>query len=400
MRLLLSFILILFAVVPTWATEILDSQVPQVVVQAPLNENTNVVITAAELPETSPEQIETLLNDPKTQGADILVSTDQQDVVEAVSRATAKTPNRLLRFIPIGQLAQARDHMAQSFSHYYHSARNTIMHDRIGLTVLTITTGYDSMIWIHSASLDMHQKTAMVMMNLVMAATFGLDRDLWTRTVTPLKHKLMRTFDRFIVTERLNTTKTLTSQFLANLSLAFGVQVARVGLLSLEHLSTAATTTEFWMKAAQIAGLSTLTGFAWTEMFGAINAQRNPVAKMMMKRIGETRGLIMAHLASISMVLQPEIYGNTPVIAYVVHGAIGLIALANAHRIVNWLENNSTVRRIFKKVESFENFINGGLQAQRRQQRPPNVEEPTRREPVRDRAPARPVIRSCRALFA
>jgi len=361
------------------SNNIVNSETPQIVVQAPLNERVTATITAAELQETTPAEIRDLLTDPKTSGSDILVTTDQSAVVSAVQEATSSARDRrLVRFLPIGQLARARDRMAAGFSEYYRNARSTLTSDRIGLTVLTITTGVDSFIWIHSTSLDLQQKTSMVLMNIVMAAAFGLDRDLWTRTTSPLKNRIINTLSRFTAPERFTAARTLTGQLIANMTLAVGVQATRLGLLSLDTLSTAVMTTDFWSTAIRIGGLATLTGFAWTEMFGAVDAQRNPVAKMMLKRIGEMRGLILCQLASISMVLQPQVYGNLPVITFVVHGAIGIIVLANTHRIVNWLETNETVRRIYRRVESFENFINNGIRL-----RPPRSNGP-----------------SCRSLFA
>jgi hypothetical protein len=104
-----------------------------------------------------------------------------------------------------------------------------------------------------------------------------------------------------------------------------------------------------------------LTTFAWSELLAAVNAEKNPVAKLMLKRLAETRGILMAHLASISMVLQPHIYGSTPIYSFVIHGTLGIIALANAHRIVNWLETNSAVNKIYRKVQTFESFINSTL---------------------------------------
>lgn len=375
-----AFLFILMAFSQAFAVvDILEDNTSQLLIKAPLAQNKNAVITVAELPETTPDKIQRLLADPKLRNADLLISTDQREVSEIAQRSVSpRNDRRLLRIIPIGKLANARDRMATSFNQYYQNARNTLMHDRIGLTILTITVGVDTMVWIHSASLDIHQRSSMVLMNLVLAATFGLDRDLWSRTVTPAKQKLIQVFDRFLPSRRLSPLSTLTAQFLANMGLGTSIQVVRTGLLSMDHIGAAVMTGDFWTTAVRIGALGTLTGFAWSELYGSIDSSRNPVAKMMMKRIGEMRGIILCQLASISMVLQPHIYGNTPIISYVVHGAIGLIALANAHRIVNWLENNRTVNRIYRKIQTFENFINTGL-------RPPRPSGP---------------VRTCRSLFA
>ncbi len=343
-------------------SELIESNSPKLIIKAPLAEGKEALITATEVYSTSPQQIQQILHDSHAQNSDIIVSTDQEAVVEAVLQATSGPGDkRLVRFIPIGKLASASQKIASGFNSYYSRAKNTVLHDRIGLTVLSITVGYDTLLWIHSASLDIHQKTSMVLMNIVMAATFGLDKDLWTSMTGPLKNKLINVFDRFMVSDKLISIKVLSSQFLSNMLFGIGVQSIRTGLLSLDHISDAVMTTNFWLTSAKIAGLFTMTAFAWTEMYGAIENEKTPVAKMMMKRIGEMRWIILSQLASISMVLQPEVYGRTPIISFIVHGTLGLIVITNADKIVNFLENNKLVNRIYKKIQTFESFINEGF---------------------------------------
>ncbi len=343
--------------------ELLESNSPKLIIKAPLTENRDAIITLTEVTESSPQQVSEILNDPRNLHSDVLISTDQEQIVATAIKAISQ-PNekRLLRVLPIGKLASHSQKIAAGFNAYYNRAKHTIMHDRIGLTVLTITVGYDTMIWIHSASLDIHQKTSMVLMNLVMAATFGLDRDLWSKMTSPLKTKLITTFDRFLVSDKLSSIKILSSQFLSNFVFGVAVQTVRTGLLSLDHLAGAVMTTDYWMTAVKIGALFTATAFAWTELYGSVEAEKNPVAKMTLKRIGEMRGIILSQLASISMVLQPQIYGQVPLITFVVHGALGLIVLAKADSIIKFLETNTLVNRVYKKVQTFENFINRGLQ--------------------------------------
>lgn len=352
-------------------SELLDSNATHLVIKAPLAEGHSAHITVSEVPEASAEkiqeQIQKIIRHSQTQNSDVLVSTDQEKILTTVAQSEAQSTShlpdkRLVRYIPIGKLASASQKLASGFGAYYQRAKNTLMHDRIGLTVLTITVGYDTMIWIHSASFDIHQKTSMVLMNLVMAATFGLDRDLWTNITRPIKNKLIRVFDRFLVSDKLTVIKSMSSQFMANMLLGVALQSVRTGLLSLDHISDVVMTSNYWLTAIKIGGLISLTTFAWTETYGSIQAEKNPVAKMMLRRIGEMRGIILCQLASISMVLQPQIYGQTPIIAFVVHGSLGLIVLANADRIISFLESNKIVNQVYKKVQTFENFINESFQ--------------------------------------
>ena len=232
------------------------------------------------------------------------------------------------------------------------------------------------------------------MLNLVMAATFGLDRDLWGNMNKPIKQKLIDLFDRFIPTENAHVIKSLASRYLSNMFLGMGVQLVRTGLLSLDHIQEAVTTGSFWMTAAKISSLVTLTTFAWSELYTTIDGEKYPVAKLMMRRFSDMRGVIMCQLASVSMVLQPHVYGNVPIYSYVIHGALGLVALLNAHRVINWLENNHVVERVYHRFQTMESYINTGLTALRRQR----DEQRAVRTEARPRAA--PVVRSCQSLLA
>ena len=360
----------------------------QLVVDLPIGDQ-RALITVSEVPESSPEEIQRLLNSPQIQNTDILLSTDQPDVVNAAVQATSgANDRRLLRIIPIGKLAGASERIASGFKTYSQNVRDTLKHDRIGLMVTTVSLGYDSMIWVHSASFDIHQKTAMILMNLVMAGTFGLDRELWGNINRPIKDRLIKVFDQFIPTERAKMLKTLSASYVSNFSLGMGIQLTRTGLLSMDHLSDVITHGSFWLTAVKLSAAVTLTSFAWSELYAGIKAEKNPVAKMFMKRLGEVRGITMAHFASISKVLQPEVYGSTPIYSYLINGTIGIFALMTRRYFINAIENSPRIRRAYKKIQTFENFINAGLE---------NVTPDIRG--TRNSNP-RVVIRSCRSLFA
>lgn len=341
------------------------------VVQAPLNENQKVQITVTEKLESSPEEIQQILEQPELKDANILLTTDQEKVIESVVKATSSTDDsRLLRIIPLGKLASKKEKIASGFKDYKEKttdfvkgykerALHTLKTDRIGVTVVLVTTAIDSYVWFHSSSYTTQQQWSMFLMNVFMSATFGLDRDLWANMTKPLKNRLIGVFDRFIVNKKLAQANVLVNQFLAGFIYGTGIQATRIGLLSLDHLYQAVSSGPFWSEATKIAGLATATSFTWTEMYSKIDLYKQPIAKIMMKRIGEIRSVIMASLASVSMVLQPEVFGSIPIIAFVTHGMIGFFVLKNHERVIEFLETNPTVYKIYQKVQTFESFING-----------------------------------------
>lgn len=375
----------------------------QLVMKARLADGREAIISVNEIADTTVAEAGQLLQDPNVKGSDILLSTDKEQLVETFVKDTeAGSNNRKLRIVPVGALASARQKLASGFSQYATNVRTNASNDKIGLMVLAITVGYDCMMWVHASSFSIHQQTSMVMMNLVMAATFGLDPDLWGNMNRPIREKMIDVFDRFIPADKATVIKSLTSRYLSNMLMGVGVQVVRTGLLSLDHIQEAVMTGSFWATAAKISALVTVTTFAWSELSSSIDAEKNPIAKLMLKRFKDSRGLLMCQLASISMVLQPHIYGNVPIYSFIIHGAVGLVAFLNANRVVEWLETSPRVAKVYEKIQTMENFMDRALEAVATAAR-------LRRAPVRTEAPVEsplrartttPTVRSCRALLA
>lgn len=320
-----------------------------------------VQFSYSEIPLDTTTQLTEFLQKKQTLNSDVLLSTDSAEAYSAVAQAIqseSDKSDRLFRFIPIGRLASARETMARGWAGYKKNAAETLKYDKLGLSVMTITTAYDSFIWIHSASLDVHQKSAMVMLNVVFMSIFALDRDMWTKMTVPLRHKIMGALDKFSRKGSFGAKGILASQYLANLTYATGFLLLRQSIISMHDLSAAVTSSSFWIHSLQIAGISTLANFAWSELAATINAEQNPIAKNSLKRITDVRNLVMSQMASMGMVLQPDVYGITPIVAIVTSGSIGLFALMRSNQIVTWLEHNRSTQRLFRQQRQFEDMIN------------------------------------------
>lgn len=310
-----------------------------------------------EIPFENPSQLTELLQNESTLKSDVLLSTDSVETYQAVASAmrdSEKKSDRLFRFIPVGQLAAG-------WKDYTKNVKETVQFDKIGLSIVVVTTAYDSFIWIHSASLDVHQKSAMVLLNIVLMAAFALDRDMWTRMTTPLRHKIVKALDKIATPAdtRIDSVKrVIAAQFIANLAYSTGFQVLRRSILSMNDLNAALATTDFWLRSVEIAAVMTFATFAWSELQAAIDAEKNPVAKNSLKRITDVRNIVLSQLASMGMVLQPNVYGISPIIAVVATGAIGVAVLAKSNRVIEWLEQNRSMNVLFREQRKFENVIN------------------------------------------
>lgn len=352
------------------AAEDLDSksrEVPSLVMNIDGTQG-NSQFSYTEIPLSDPAQLGEVLSREETRHADILLSTDTPEVYQAVAETigkTEKSSERMFRFMPIGKLASAREKLAAGWANYKKNVAETVKYDKLGLSIVVITTSYDSFIWIHSAGLDVYQKSAMVMMNVVFAAAFALDRDMWTKMTVPLRHRIMKTLDKLsnkitggAESEAIYARKVLASQFLANLTFSLGFQVLRASIMSFHDLSTTVMTSQFWGTSLKVAAITTLASFAWSELMAAANAEKHPVAKNALKRLADVRNIVMSQLASMGMVLQPGVYGYSPIIAIVTSGSIGLLALIKSNKVIRWLETNRVSNILFRNQRKLENFVN------------------------------------------
>lgn len=329
--------------------------------------NNDTQFSYTEVPIQDPAQLNEFLQNKETMNSDVLLSTDNVESFTAVATAIQqheKTSDRKFRFIPIGKLASAKEKMAAGWANYTENVANTIKYDKLGLSIVTITTAYDSFIWIHAASLDVYQKSAMVMLNIVFAAAFALDRDMWTKMTVPLRHKIIDGIDKISgkAAAALNPNeaarRVIASQFLANLTFSVGFQFLRQSIISAHDITATLSTMHFWSMSLQVAAITTLASFAWGELLAAANADKNPVAKNALKRLADVRNIVMSQLASMGMVLQPNVYGYSPIVAIVVSGSIGLLALVKSNKVIAWLEQNKLANVLFSKQRNFENLIN------------------------------------------
>jgi hypothetical protein len=328
----------------------------------------NAQLSYTEIPLEDPSQLGELLQREQIKNADILLSTDVPEIYESVAEAVQKTQDntgRKFRFMPIGKLAASGEKLATTWDGYKKNVRETLKFDKIGLSIMVVTTAYDSFIWVHSGSLDVYQKSAMVMLNVIFVAAFGLDRDMWTKMTVPLRHRIMNGLDKISKkvfgreeTEAGYARRVLASQFLSNLAYGTGFQILRVSIMSFHDLATNVMTSHFWATSMKVAVITTLASFAWSELMAAANSDKHPVAKNALKRLADVRSIVMSQLASMGMVLQPGVYGYSPIVAIVTSGAIGLLALVKSNKVINWLEKNRVSNILFKSQRKFETIVN------------------------------------------
>lgn len=338
------------------------------VVGSSTNQNTSPTVSTEFLGEMNTEQFIAMVaqTHQKSANAGFVVATDDEPVlVKTAALAGELKAENKFRLLPLS----FKEKIQTNYRIHQERVKKTLKEDKLTVILLTITTGIDSFIWIQATSLSFPQKLSMLSYNLLIAATFGLDRDLWGNINKPLKEKLFSILDKLSggpetkfksekIKNLIEKTKMMTSQFSSYFMWGTVFYVLRTSLLSFENLQTTLISNGYWDKALTIMTLSTATHFTWAEMNTKVNAETNPIAKNNLKRLADLRGIIISLFASISMVLQPHIYGHTPMIAFIIHGTLGFLAFKNIENVINYLENNPKSIAFYKSTQGIEVKIN------------------------------------------
>jgi len=320
--------------------------------------NQDIKITVTEM-DASEESFVTHLVDQLHDKANIVITTDNQEVLQkAIESSQKNSSNYQIKLIPFGRILSPNSKINQFINYQSEKVRNNLKKDKIGLTIAFITFGIDSYYWIHSSALDVHQKSSLVTFNLMLFLTFGVNPELWPSVVQPAKIKLMRLFDQFQTSNNfINGGKLLVSQYVANLLLSSSVQTTRVALLSMDQILTSFQSSHFWGTAIGTAALASLSQFSWSEMSASIDSHKYPKSVIMLRRLNNFRSLIMSRFASISQVLQPNVYGYSSIGVMITHAAIGVVAVFNTDKIIQFLEGNRYVDVLYRKNQKIEQIL-------------------------------------------
>lgn len=281
---------------------------------------------------------------------DMLITTDSEVVTrgafEMMLRDAKNKIDRQIRVITLGPLANAKNDLTGRYKKFKENALDTLKNDKVGVTILLVTTGIDSFLWYHAAATTQNNYASMIVLNVVLAATFGLDRDLWVDMTRPLRHRIIATFDKLTdySSAKFDKSKEIAAKFAANLAFGIAFQTFRATFLSSDKFTALVTSSQFWKTSLVIGTLMTITHFAWAELF---DEARSPVARLVLKRFTDFRYVVLSQVASLSMLFNSEIYGNRPAYAVLIHASAGLFALIYSDEVIRFLETNKYTKRFY-----------------------------------------------------
>ena len=142
-------------------------------------------------------------------------SIDKMIIEKFIQDTEQSNGDRQLRVLPTGRLAAIKQTIASGLSsHYrnvratkaivlrgvneglsshYRNVRATVRGDRITLGLLAISVHNECLVWMNATGSDMYQRDSMIFFNFALAASFGLNRKLWSNITTPLKERMIKT---------------------------------------------------------------------------------------------------------------------------------------------------------------------------------------------------------------
>lgn len=340
---------------------------------------------------------------------DVLVSTENEEIIRRIvqNRYTQKqlAQRQILddetetinpkdfqtRIMPIGKLLATKPvtaitNAAQQFKTHYD---NSIKNDRIGVFILLINTAKDTFVWFHADPniYNMSERNSIIILNTIVAATFGMNKDLWASWTKPIRERMIFLFDKLgrkkITTsgeeiqiendeaygrensETSNQSQTrkkksilsLAPYFLSNLTLSVALQTVRLGLINFHQITQSFSSPEFWEQSLAISSIMTFSTFAFSEQLAAVDQEKNPVAKNALRRFMELRSFLMALFYNSGTLFQFHEYGWTPWVANFVVGSAGAMILLFSEPVTNWLETQKWIQKSYKYFEKFDQFL-------------------------------------------
>lgn len=351
---------------PDASTEIFDSLHPK-------ETNNQVQITQKQLTVTA-EDLETAVKT-ETGNKDLIVSTDSLLVAGQIANLTrAENKGRLTRVIPVGQLVdqltQAKtsvtDKAKNAWTHLKEAAKN----DKIGLIIVVFSTAYDSYVWLHATQYSTEVAVAQTIYSVLLALTFSVDKDLWSRLAWKVQGKFLRLFDSGVdsladKTPEVSRTKEMATTFASYVTLSFGFQLVRMSICAYDHMITVPYLLSSTGTALALSALFTFSSFGFSDFLAKIDQTRYPFAKTVFRRFQEIRTVLIVNIAPSGKVISPAVYGFAPHIVLFSTGLLGMLFYTNRQVIVDAVEK---VPEILKFKEKYDRLNLHFLQSLRKVQ--------------------------------
>jgi hypothetical protein len=279
-------------------------------------------------------------------GQQVIISTDNSTVIQDViidfddqNIKNTKYQNiKKPKFLVYGDKFKAK---AADFAD---KAETSIKENKIGLVITVVTTGLDTIYWLHAGDLSGSQLYMLIAYNWIINLKFGIDPDSWTDMTKSIDERITSAFKKFgMSNKKINSeSMAMTRRYLSNMGLYFGVYATRYGIINLDHLGQSLQTTEFWAPLLIITAAASFTSFGWGEFLNRINKSTHPIAKETMRLFSYFRQTFMGFAAPSAALMNGS--NPWPWAALMGHGVLGLLAFKHRPQIANLIEKSSFMK--------------------------------------------------------
>lgn len=278
-------------------------------------------------------------------GSKVFVSTDEVEIMESVVR----TGDEKTDLIPYG--SEVKPSKLKKFNHllkaYVGQRAKGIQSDPIGFAVVAVTFGMEVVYWIHIDQVGVFAKTSNIIYSLLLAVHFGLDKDVWTRTLQPVQDFFRK---KIGLSRSFLHVYDLPLRFFSHFALATVIASGRIGLLSLDSMVDTILSERGWSLALLASLVTTFSRFSWAENLVRISEVKQPLAKAFFRGVSDALTVTLGTIASTAMIYNPQIYGSSP---WEILFGVGVAGLAVNHwgqSISNWIESQPGLQKMFTRV--------------------------------------------------
>lgn len=296
----------------------------------------NPVLTETQIIENiDPSQIGEIARElAEKTGQQVVISTDNPAVIKDVVIDFDNQKIKKPKFLVYG------DKFKEKVSDFVDKTETSLKENKIGLVITVVTTGLDTIYWMHAGDLSGSQLYMLIAYNWIINLKFGIDPDSWTDMTKSIDERITSAFKKFgMSNKKINSENmAMTRRYLSNMGLYFGVYASRYGIINLDHLGQSLQTTEFWAPLLIITAAASFTSFGWGEFLNRIDKSTHPIAKETMRLFSYFRQTFMGFAAPSSALMNGS--NPWPWAALMGHGVLGLLAFKHRPQIANLIEKS------------------------------------------------------------
>lgn len=277
-----------------------------------------------------------------------VVTTDQDDVLIKSSEWTVLNKKNIV-LVPYGALVKNNDFKSSKsiklMHEYSKNIVSNVVNDKVGFLIVSWNLGMDVFTWMHATNISTMEASANSIYSILLAVVFGLDKERWSKVVTPINSKIKNIFSDKVSKFKNQKVEDLVISFSSSLILATAINVVRIPLVSLDTILDEGLKLNQISYPVLLSFISTLGTYTWSIKYGQIDAKQTPLSKGLAKIIMNFRSIIVGTFATTAALLNPEVYGLFPWATVIGSGGLGFLFYFKYDEFYRKIENSKMIKK-------------------------------------------------------